>query len=108
MSAYEFDLLGDTIPEGFGGRGRSYHKLNYENSRLINLLLEFWKTQSEISSALGNTKPTLCKNYFRQLKVKDDARARVEAKCLGKLMDLVDAGNVAVIKEYFVGLERAD
>ncbi|WP_143521549.1 hypothetical protein [Pseudovibrio sp. Tun.PSC04-5.I4] len=38
----------------------------------------------------------MCKNCFRQLEVKDDAGARVEAKCLGKLMELVEAGNVAI------------
>ncbi|WP_093187026.1 hypothetical protein [Pseudovibrio sp. Tun.PSC04-5.I4] len=40
------------------------------------------------------TDPTLRKNYFRQLKIKDDARARVEAKCLGKLKSLVEAGAI--------------
>ncbi len=108
MSDFDFDLLGDPIPEGFGKRGRPPHRVTEEKRRLVIQLLAFGKTQDEIAAALGITAPTLRKNYFRQLKVKDDARARVEAKCLQKLMEQVEGGNVAAIKEMFLRMEKHD
>ncbi|SDR20041.1 hypothetical protein [Pseudovibrio sp. Tun.PSC04-5.I4] len=108
MGNLDFDLLGDPIPEGFGKRGRPPHRATDEKRRLIIQLLAFGKTEDEVSSALGITKTTLRKYYLRELKAKDEARVRVEAKCLDKLMEQVEAGKVAAIKEYFVRLERAD
>ncbi|WP_160116707.1 hypothetical protein [Pseudovibrio ascidiaceicola] len=108
MADFEFDLLGDPIPEGFGKRGRPPHMVSDEKRRLVMQLLAFGKTQDEIAAALGITAPTLRKNYFRQLKIKDDARARVEAKLLGKLMDMAEAGKVSAIKEIFSRLESSD
>ncbi|KZL04552.1 hypothetical protein PsAD2_04635 [Pseudovibrio axinellae] len=108
MADLELDLLGDPIPEGHGRRGRPPHMVSDEKRRLVIQLLAFGKTQDEIAAALGITAPTLRKNYFRQLKVKDDARARVEAKLLGKLMDLAEDGKVSAIREIFSRLESSD
>ena len=79
-----------------------------EKRKLVIQLLAFGRNQEEIAAALGITGPTLRKNYFRELKAKDEARARVEARLLTALMEQVDSGNVSAIDKYFKRLERAD
>lgn len=103
-----FDLLGDPIPEGWGKRGRPAHVATDEKRRLVKQLLAFEWTLERIAAALSITPPTLRKNYFRELKFKAEARARVEAKLLDALMAQVEAGNVAAMKEYNRLLEKHD
>jgi hypothetical protein len=102
------DLLGDPIPEGHGKRGRPPHLVTDEKRRLVIQLLAFGWSTERISAALAITPPTLRKNYFRELKAKAEARARVEGKLLGALMDLAMAGNVQAISKYLNRLERHD
>ncbi|MDX5595644.1 MULTISPECIES: helix-turn-helix domain-containing protein [Stappiaceae] len=108
MADFEFDLLGDPIPEGFGKRGRPPHRVTDEKRKLVIQLLAFGWTLEKIAAALSITPPTLRKNYFRELKFKEEAKARVQAKCLSKLMEQVEAGNVSAIEKYMTRLERAD
>lgn len=108
LADFDFDLLGDPIPEGFGKRGRPPHMVTEEKRKLVIQLLAFDWTMEKIAAALSITPPTLRKNYFRELKAKEEARARVEAKCLGKLMEQVDQGNTSAIDKYLARLERHD
>ncbi len=108
MSDFEVDLLGDPIPEGHGGRGRPPHMPTDEKRRLVMTLLAFGKTQDQIAAALGITAPTLRKNYKSQLKVCEEARQRLEAKVLSRLLEQVEGGNVAAIKEMFLRMEKHD
>ncbi len=108
MEYPDFDLLGDPIPEGFGKRGRPPHVATEEKRKLVMQLLAFDWSLEKIAAALSITPPTLRKNYFRELKAKAEARARVEAKCINALMGQVDAGNVSAIDKYFKRLEKHD
>jgi len=102
------DLLGDPIPEGFGKRGRPPHRVTDEKRRLVIQLLAFGWSMERIAAALSITPPTLRKNYFRELKAKAEARARVEGKLIGKLMELAEAGNVQAISKYLSRFEKYD
>ncbi|GGA63807.1 hypothetical protein [Pelagibacterium lentulum] len=97
--AQDFDLLGDPIPEGFGKRGRPPHVPTEEKRKIVMMLLAFDWSLERIAAALSITPPTLRKNYFRELKVREEARARVEALAMGSLLDQVEDGNVSAIKE---------
>lgn len=106
--AQDFDLLGDPIPEGFGKRGRPAHVPTDEKRRLVIALQAFDWPIDRIAAALSITPPTLRKNYFRELKARAEARARTDAKLIGALLDQVDAGNVAAIKEMSRRLDKHD
>lgn len=106
--AQDFDLLGDPIPEGFGKRGRPAHVPTDEKRRLIIMLLAFDWTVEKIAAALNITPPTLRKNYFRELRTKVEARARVEAKLLASLMSEAEKGNVSAIDKYMKRLDKHD
>ncbi|WP_196258580.1 sigma-70 region 4 domain-containing protein [Pelagibacterium limicola] len=95
----DFDLLGDPIPEGFGKRGRPPHVPTEEKRKIVMMLQAFDWSIERIAAALSITPPTLRKNYFRELKVREEARARVEALTMGSLLTQVEEGNVAAIKE---------
>ncbi|QMV00153.1 hypothetical protein GHV40_01020 [Devosia sp. D6-9] len=102
------DLLGDPIPDGFGKRGRPEHRVTDEKRRLVMQLQAFDWSDTKIAAALSITPPTLRKHYFRELKAKAEARARVEGKLLASLMDQAEAGNVTAIDKYFKRLDRHD
>jgi len=104
----EFDLLGDPIPAGFGRRGRPPHLVTDEKRKLVIMLQAFdWSTE-RIAAALSITAPTLRKNYFRELRVRAEARARTEAMLIGALAREAAAGNVSAIDKYFKRLDRHD
>ena len=103
-----FDLLGDPIPTAFRGRGRPPHEATDEKRRIVIQLLAFDWSLEKIAAALSITPPTLRKNYFRELRVKAEARARVEAVLLGSLMDAAKAGNAAAVDKYLKRLDRHD
>lgn len=105
---FDFDLLGDPVPEGFGRRGRPPHTPTDEKRRLVVQLLAFDWSPERIAASLNITPPTLRKHYFSQLKLREEARARVEAKLLSKLMAEAEAGNVSAIDKYFKRLDRHD
>lgn len=106
--AQDFDLLGDPIPEGHGKRGRPPHVPTDEKRRLIIMLMAFDWSVEKIAAALNITPPTLRKNYFRELKAKVEARARVEAKLLTSLMSEAEKGNVSAIDKYLRRLDKHD
>ena len=108
MSDWDFDLLGDPIPEGLGKRGRPPHLVTDENRRKVMLLAAFDKNEMQIAAALGISGPTLKKHYFRELKSRLEARQRLEGKLLSALMKQVDAGNVSAIDKAFKRLDRHD
>ena len=108
MSDFDFDLLGDPVPEGRGKRGRPEHIPTEEKRRLVIVLQAFDWSMEKIAAALSCTPPTLRKHYFRELRHREEARARVEAKLLGKLMAEVETGNAGAIEKMFKRLEKAD
>lgn len=87
----EFDLFGDPIPSGRGKPGRPQHIATVENRNKVKMLLAFGWGNDRIAQSLGITQPTLRRNYFQELKVRDAARAKLEAsykfRVLKKAMD---------------------
>lgn len=104
----DFDLLGDPIPEGFGRRGRPQHLPTERNRNKVMMLLAFGWVDDRIARALSITRPTLRKHYFRELRVRDEARDRLDAGLAAKLLELAEAGNVAAAKEFRKIVERND
>lgn len=104
----EFDLLGDPIPEGFGRRGRPPHTATDEKRRLVMTLAAFDWSMEKIAAALAITPPTLRKHYFRELRQKAEARARVEGAALAALVEQARCGNVQAIDKLLRRFERRD
>lgn len=103
-----FDLLGDPIPEGHGKRGRPTHIATTKNRNKVMMLLALGWSTSRIAHALGITPPTLRKNYFRELKVRDEARDRLDGNLADMLWESAKGGNVAAMKEFRKMVERND
>lgn len=79
-----------------------------EKRRLVIMLAAFGKDEIAIAAALGITAPTLRKHYFRELKVKADARARVEATLLASLMAKIEGGDTAAMTLMWKRFDRHD
>jgi hypothetical protein len=103
-----FDLFGDAVPEWWCKRGRPQHIATNKNRNKVNMLLALGWNNERISKTLGITPPTLRKNYFRELKYRDDVRDKLEARQAMLLWDKCEAGNVAALKEFRKFLERND
>ena len=71
------------------------------------LMAQGWPDQ-RIGNALGITTKTLRKYYLPQLRVRDQARDRVDAARMAALWAQVEAGNVAAIKHMDKVFERQD
>ncbi|SCW77515.1 hypothetical protein SAMN02927924_02805 [Sphingobium faniae] len=108
MSEWDFDLLGDPIPEGWGKRGRPPHVPTDENRRKVMVLAAFDKNEEQIAAALSITPPTLRKYYFRELRSRLEARQRLEGKLLASLLTEVDKGNVSAVDKLWKRLDRHD
>ncbi|MPZ41297.1 MAG: hypothetical protein GEU95_25275, partial [Rhizobiales bacterium] len=61
-----------------------------------------------IAASLRITPPSLRKHYFSELKYRDVARDRHDAKIGMMLLDQGEAGNVAATKAYLKFVERND
>jgi hypothetical protein len=108
VADWDFDLLGDPIPEGFGRRGRPAHIPTLENRRKVMVLAAFDKNEEQIAAALSITPPTLRKHYFRELRDRLEARQRLEGKLMAALLTEVDKGNVSAIDKFLKRLDRHD
>lgn len=108
----EFDLLGDPIPEGFGGKGRPEHRPSREKATLVTLLIALGKSKKQIAAGLGITQPTLNKHYYGNdapFRVRPgESRERIEAKLLLTTFKQAEKGSVAAIKALWDKLEAAD
>lgn len=102
------DLLGDPIPEGFGKRGRPPHIPTGQNRTKVVLLLALGWPDARIASALGITKPTLKKHYFRELRTRAEARNRVQAIRLLTYWTQFREGSVPAGKEYGRLIDKFD
>lgn len=106
--AQNLDLLGDPIPENWGGRGRPSHIPTEKNTNKVMVLLALGWAEAKIAGALGITQPTLRKHYFRQLKVRDEARARLEGEMVFSMAAKAVTGDVPAYREVAKALEKAD
>lgn len=103
-----FDLLGDPIPEGHGRRGRPQHIATTENRNKVMVLLALGWANERIAKAIGITRPTLRKNYLRELKFRDEARDRVDGNLAMMLWNSARSGNVAAMKEFRKFMDKND
>jgi hypothetical protein len=103
-----FDLFGDPIPERWGRRGRPQHIATLQNRNKVSMLLAFGWNNERIARALSITPPTLRKNYFRELKFREEMRDRMDARLAEKLWDQVEAGNVGAMREFRKFIEQND
>lgn len=103
--ASNFDLFGDPVPANHGGRGRPQHVPTQENRNRVNLLLAAGWSNERIAATLRVTLPTLRKHYFSELKFRDVARDRLDAKLLMATFAGVDKGRIGPFLKL---LERND
>jgi hypothetical protein len=103
-----FDLFGDPVPEGWGRRGRPSHIASQQNRNKVTMLLAFGWSNERIARSLSITPPTLRKNYFRELKFREEQRDRMDARLAVLLWQQAEAGNVAAMKEFRKVVERND
>jgi len=103
-----FDLFGDPIPEGHSGRGRPPHVVTDEKRFKVMLLLALEKTEDEVAAAIGITAKTLRKHYSRLLKVRDEARLRLDGEIFAALATKAATGDTGAIKELNRMIERHD
>ena len=103
-----FDLFGDPVPEGYGRAGRPQHVPTFENRNKIKMLLALGWDNARIAGVLGITPPTLRKHYFRELKIRDVARDKLEAQRRVLLWQQGCAGNVAAMREFGRLMETDD
>ena len=108
MADRYFDLLGDPIPPEHTGRGRPPHVPDDEKLFKVMLLLAIEKSEDDVAKSIGITAKTLRKHYSRQLKVRDEARLRLEGEILARLAVEAAGGNVGAIKELNRLLEKYD
>jgi hypothetical protein len=104
----QFDLLGDPIPENWGRRGRPPHLVTEANRNKVMMCLAFGWTNERIARGLGITPPTLRRCYKSELKIREEARDRLDATIAHRLLTDGLAGNVGAIKEFRKVLERSD
>lgn len=103
-----FDLFGNPVREGFGGRGRPPYEPNEKDRNKIKLLLALGWSNHRIANAIGRSPATL-KRYFRaELKEREAMRDRLEARRVEIAMEQANAGKIAALKELGVMIERND
>ncbi|NYT43117.1 hypothetical protein HZY97_20245 [Sphingomonas sp. R-74633] len=107
MGDWDFDLLGDPMPDGQRGRGRPPHVPTLESRQKCVLLAAVGKSPDEIAAALSITAKTLRKHYSRELREHEAAKLKVEGKLLVGLVREVDKGNVSANKELAKRLDKA-
>jgi len=79
-----------------------------EKRRIVIALLAFGKDETTVAASLGITPPTLRKHYFRELRCRGDARARLDAKLLATALAQVEAGNTSAMALLWKRLDRHD
>lgn len=103
-----FDLFGDPVPANWGERGRPEHVATQQNRNRVSLLVALGWSNARIAAALYITQPTLRKHYFSELKFRDVARDRLVAHLGVKLLEGVNEGSIAAIREFQKYIERND
>jgi hypothetical protein len=103
-----FDLFGDPVPENKGKRGRPQHVPTQENRNKVNMLLAMGRSNERIANALNVTIPTLRKHYFSELKGRDTARDRLDARLAMTLWGQFQGGNTGAGREFIRLIERND
>ncbi len=102
------DLFGDPVPANWGLRGRPEHVPSEQNRRKVNMLLALGWSNKRIAAALFVTLPTLRKHYFSELKYRDVARDRLDARLALMLWEGAEKGLIGSQREFLKLLDRND
>jgi hypothetical protein len=104
----EFDLFGQPWVDEPPKRGRPSHQVTERSRNRVSMLLAMGWANPRIAAALGITLPTFRKHYFFELRQREVARDRLEARRLELAWELAQAGNVAALKEFGNLMDRND
>ena len=103
-----FDLFGNPVRPGKGGRGRPAFEVTEKERNKVKLLLACGWANQRVANALAISLATL-KRYFRaELKVRDQMRDRLEARRLEQAMLLAEGGNVGAMRQLDRLIEKND
>jgi hypothetical protein len=103
-----FDLFGMPYVERPTRRGRPAHEVTKKIRNRVSMLVALGWSNPRIAGAIGVTLPTLHKYYFYELRQRDVARDRLEARRLELAWELAESGNVGALKEFGKLVERND
>src|ERR1044072_9154116 len=104
-----FALFGDPIPDNWGKRGRPQHVPTTENINKFTMLVASGWGNEHIATAMDITLPTLRRHYFSLIKrLRDTARARLDAAFQMHVWKEVQEGNVAAMRLWMVVQDRND
>lgn len=102
------DLFGDPVPANHGRRGRPQHIPTQENRNKVNLLLALGWSNERVANGINVDLKTLKKHYFPELKVREAARDRLDARVMETLWIQFQAGNTGAGKAFVAMLEKND
>lgn len=108
MSNVVFDLFGNPVRPGKGGRGRPAFEATEKDRNKVKLLLAVGWSNQRVANALAVSLATL-KRYFRaELAERDQMRDRLEAAQLERAFEGANAGNVGAMRQLDRLIERQD
>jgi len=94
------NLFGDRVQEPRQGRGRRPHVWTRENSDRALLAFVLGRSVAEAAKLIGVSEPTFRKVYFKEVALREQARAKMELRQLERLNRLAEDGNVSADKEF--------
>ncbi|QFT31804.1 hypothetical protein FIV00_15030 [Labrenzia sp. THAF82] len=104
----DFDLFGNPLVTAPKKAGRPKHQKSAEIENKIKMLLTFGWSNERIARAVGISQPTMRRNYFQVLKLREFQRDMMTAAKAMKLWELGMSGNVGAFKEFEKLLDRND
>jgi hypothetical protein len=102
------DLFGDPVPDGRGRPGRPQHVATLENRNKVSMLLAFGWNSDRVANALKITAKTLRRHYSRELRVRDQARDRLDAAVAMRTWKEAEAGNMSAMRLFVHLVDRND
>ncbi|WP_249696459.1 hypothetical protein [Stappia sp. WLB 29] len=102
------DLFGNPMLDEPPRRGRPQHAVTPETRNRVSMLLALGWSNARIASVLNITLPTLRKHYFFELRQREAARDRMEARRFELAWKAAVAGNVGAMREVGRLLDRND
>lgn len=104
----EFDLFGNPYIAKPPKRGRPPHEVTKKTRSRVSMLVALGWANPRIAAVLDITLPTLHKYYFYELRQRDGARDKLDARRLELAWELAEGGNVGAFKEFGKLVERND
>lgn len=102
------DLFGNPMLDEPPRRGRPQHAVTPETRNRVSMLLALGWSNARIASVLNITLPTLRKHYFFELRQREAARDKMEARRFELAWKAAEAGNVGAMREVGRLLDRND